>query len=261
MTGSDRADPLCRAIFDAFAAQGASLIDGLMFGDGNRGNGTWPVWAGKMPLTWVDGDACSCSGALGVQVFAVSGAPVEPVFLDGRLVGHVYEDGYARYCRLGGLLPRDLSASRRAQVHSVYLALARALAACGMDLLNVVRTWVYLDRLLDWYDAFNEERTAIYERTGVLDHLVPASTGIGAGNPAGAAVGLSVIALEPKQAGMRVERVRSPLQCSAESYKSTFSRGIELSCPAHRTLYVSGTASIAPEGHTLHIGDTARQVA
>ncbi len=31
--------------------------------------------------------------------------------------------------------------------------------------------------------------------------------------------------------------------------------------PCHRRLYISGTASIAPEGHTVFVGDTDAQVA
>ena len=61
--------------------------------------------------------------------------------------------------------------------------------------------------------------------------------------------------------GMPAAAVPSPLQCPALDYGSSFSRAVELVAGDHRRLFVSGTASISPEGHTLHVGDVDAQVA
>ena len=70
-----------------------------------------------------------------------------------------------------------------------------------------------------------------------------------------------LFAVQPKTDRVKIEEVRSPLQCSAEDYKSSFSRAVEVALPDHRTIYVSGTASIAPGGESVHIGDTEKQIA
>ena len=60
---------------------------------------------------------------------------------------------------------------------------------------------------------------------------------------------------------MRAFEVRSPLQSAALEYGSSFSRAVELDLPDHRRLYISGTASINPNGITVHVGDPKAQVA
>jgi len=50
------------------------------------------------------------------------------------------------------------------------------------------------------------------------------------------------------------------LQCPALDYKSSFSRGVEISYPDHRQLLISGTASIHPGGRSAHLGDVDKQI-
>jgi len=113
---------------------------------------------------------------------------------------------------------------------------------------------------LNWYDTFNKVRTAFFSQYGVFDHLVPASTGIGAGNPFHAALVADALVVKPKNNFCKVQAIASPLQCPAVSYKSSFSRAVEISYPDLRHLLISGTASIAADGRTVHIGDPASQV-
>ena len=68
-------------------------------------------------------------------------------------------------------------------------------------------------------------------------------------------------AVQPKTDRVKIEAVESPLQCSAEDYKSSFSRAVEVALGDHRTVYISGTASIAPGGETLHLNDSEKQIA
>jgi enamine deaminase RidA (YjgF/YER057c/UK114 family) len=44
-------------------------------------------------------------------------------------------------------------------------------------------------------------------------------------------------------------------------YGSSFSRAVEVGLPGSRRVLVSGTASIAPSGESVHLGDVDRQVA
>lgn len=212
------------------------------------------------PLTWIQGDACQSGQAYSSQITAISGVELTPIRLDGLPVGYQYEDESARFCRFSGLRPENTAGTRAEQARSLLERMAAALEVADMRFTDTVRTWLYLDRLLEWYDEFNDVRTSFFEEQGVFDKMVPASTGIGAANPWGAAVLGDLLAVVPKNSDCRIEAVASPLQCPAPDYKSSFSRAVELSFPAHRQLIVSGTASIDSDGRSAHVGDTAAQI-
>jgi enamine deaminase RidA (YjgF/YER057c/UK114 family) len=214
----------------------------------------------QWPITWIDGGSCEGRPLAGLQAFAVSGREVRRVRVGNIVVGSVYEDGEARHCLLGGLGPTSLALGPSAQVQQMFGNLEWALDAAGFELRDVVRTWFYNDRILDWYDEFNRVRTAQYAgvkwRTGSL----PASTGIGAKNIAGAALVLAVWAMQPLDPGATAVEIGSPLQCPAPNYGSAFSRAMEIRSGGWRRLLVSGTASIHPEGRTAWVGNAKKQV-
>jgi enamine deaminase RidA (YjgF/YER057c/UK114 family) len=213
------------------------------------------------PVTWLQGDPCNGENMSACQAVLVSGVDVRPVMLGNRVVGKVFRTPHAIVCRLGNILPNDVSADRATQARQVFENLQTALASVGLNIRDTVRTWLYLRRLLEWYGPFNDVRTRFFEEHGVFDKLVPASTGIGAGGPGGAALVADALAIRPATPALRIMAVESPLQCSAISYRSSFSRAVEVQWPAGRELFISGTASIAPDGRSLHAGDTRKQIA
>ncbi len=213
------------------------------------------------PVTWIEADGPSGKFLTGTQVYAISGADVEPIQLDGRIVGGMFEDEDARYCLLGDIRPTDTGLTRTLQARQAFEKMESALDLAQMDFSNVIRTWIYIDDLLSWYDKLNDVRTQFFTERGVFQGLVPASTGIGVGNHAGAALVTDVFAMKPRSNNVRIEAVGSPLQCPATNYKSSFSRAVEIALPDHRRLYVSGTASIEPGGKTAHVGDVEKQIA
>ncbi len=229
---------------------GPELYAGELHGDGVPGFGR----------TFFPGTRLGASFYCGLQAVGVSGSEARPLLLGGREAGVVYEDAHARYALLGGLIPRDVAAPRIDQTQDVFLQMEEALGSVGMDFSHVVRTWLYNDRLLEWYGEFNRARDAFFASRGVFDGLVPASTGIGSGNGAGAALQARAFAVQPKDGLVTVRELPSPLQCSARDYRSSFSRAVELDTPHFRQVIVSGTASIAPGGETLHVGDAPRQI-
>jgi enamine deaminase RidA (YjgF/YER057c/UK114 family) len=214
------------------------------------------------PVTWVGPAGASTHGVGGTQIWAVSGVPVEPLKLNGRLLGSVFEDDYARYCRLGDLLPTDLSRSRDEQASEVLELMEAALRAADMEFNHVLRTWFYNDDILSWYREFNHVRNTFFTDKCVFDALLPASTAVGApvAVGTGAALVSGLLAVKAKDETVRAIAVPSPLQCAAEEYGSSFSRAVELGMPDQRRLLVSGTASIGPEGNTAHIGNVDAQV-
>jgi len=215
----------------------------------------------QWPVTWIEGYGRSGKALTGTQVYAISGTAVEPVELGGRSVGGVFEDEHVRYCLLSDLRPSDTTRSRAEQARAAFEMIEDALGLAGMDFSNVVRTWLYIDEILDWYDEFNNVRSKFFEERGVFDGIVPASTGIGVANPAGAALVAEAFAVSGKQNDVHVQPVASPLQCPAIDYKSSFSRAVEIVLPDHRRVYVSGTASIDADGATVYVGNVERQIA
>jgi enamine deaminase RidA (YjgF/YER057c/UK114 family) len=212
------------------------------------------------PVTWVEGASCDGSPLAGVQAFAIAGADLQRVVLNGRVVASVFEDGGARHCLLGGLGPTDPTQPRGAQAHQAFENFETALAQAGFTLADVARTWFFNDDLLAWYGDFNRVRTAHYARTPFRTGSLPASTGVEGYNPAGAAFVMGAWAVQPLDGSARVHEVASPLQCPAPAYGSSFSRAMEIASGGSRRLLVSGTASIAPSGDTRWPGDTRKQI-
>ncbi len=250
-----------RALRAAAKERSASIVDRFVF----AGVEHYDSFLRSAPppesrLTWLQGDACHDGEVSSMQAFAISGAELSPIMSVGRCVGYVYEDAHARYCRLCGVPPSDLSASRSDQTREVFETMSSLLKSQGFVFADTVRTWFYLDGLLSWYKEFNTVRTKFFEEEGVFSRLVPASTGIGARNQHGAALVCGLLAVQPKSSKVKIQAVDSPLQGSAMSYRSSFSRAVEMSFPTHRSLFISGTASIDKEGRSIYLGDTARQI-
>jgi enamine deaminase RidA (YjgF/YER057c/UK114 family) len=226
------------------------------------------VWSGvNWPVTWLDeGNSAGMefvppeAGLTGVQVHAVKGASVERIKMNGRVVGSVFDDGFARHCHLGDLRPQNGSASPERQARETFELMEAALRSAGMELSNVARTWFYLDKILSWYGAFNHVRDGFFSERKMFDGLVPASTGIGGANAAGTVVIADAYAVQPHANSVKIMAVSSPLQCPALQYGSSFNRAVEVEMPDYRRLFISGTASIDPSGKTAHVGDLPRQI-
>ncbi len=218
------------------------------------------------PVSWVEGDEArkgnngSADALAGMQVLAVSGAPVETVRLGDRVVGRQFSDGWARHLLLGDLTPAESSAPKPDQARRAFELLSDALGRAGMTMKDVARTWLYLDDLLSWYKPFNEIRALFFQEQGLLRGRMPASTGIHGRNPAGAAILAGAWAVQALDPALVMREVPSPLQCPAPKYGSCFSRAMEISAPDVRRVLVSGTASIAPDGCSARPDDPRGQI-
>lgn len=245
--------------------KGASLVHLMIYGavsardevqaelERQLGRPTWPV-------TWVEGAGCAGQPLAGVQAWAVSGVKLQRLRLGERVVGTVYQDGDARHCWLGGLVPDDRQLAPARQAEEIFALMEHTLEGAGFSIADIARTWFYNDNILAWYDAFNRVRTAAYDGVVFRSGAAPASTGIGARNTHQAALEVAVWAVRPVAAAARIQPVASPLQCPAPAYGSTFSRAMEVASAGHRRLTISGTASITPDGRTAWVGDIDRQV-
>lgn len=156
-----------------------------------------------------------------------------------------------------------LAAGAPAQAARMFDNAAAALDAQGFSYAQVVRTWIYVARLLEWYGDFNRVRTAFYRQVGFGvegGSAFPASTGI-MGHGGAEECQMDVLAVRAEQPGGIVARpiVRSPRQDASFHYGSAFSRGMALTIEGRRTVHISGTASINPAGASTHLGDAEHQ--
>lgn len=236
-------------------ATGAAIVAQEVFGAPGLELARGAQW----PLTWV-GDPDAPPELSGCIVTAIAAAAVEPLAIDGRVVGCAWTDGAARWCRLGGLRPARPLGSPAEEASATFALMDAALAQAGLAFADVVRTWYFNRDILRWYGDFNAARTAFFQRRKVFDGLVPASTGIGAPNSAGTALVAGLLAVRPVGEELEAQALASPLQCPAPQYGSSFSRAVELSSEGLKRILVSGTASIEPGGRSVHQGDFAAQV-
>ncbi len=220
---------------------------------GKRAGVTWPVH--QIILAGDEG----VSG--GTEIRAVAGTDIVPLTIGGAACGVVFGDGPARFVRLGGLTPPNTRETTLEQARKTFEIMKAAVEEAGLSFSNVIRTWFYNDRILDWYDDFNAARNTFFDANGVYDGIVPASTAVGGKNKTGAALTGDLLALA--SAGCRdvtVSAVTSPLQPPALDYGSSFSRAVKVAFADHSRLYVSGTASIRPDGATAYPDDTGKQI-
>ena len=212
------------------------------------------------PLMWLLGESDFTPSPYGTRSVMAEAVEVTALKWNGRVVGAYGSNANADYCWLAGIAPDDIAASRSAQTRLAFETLDHVLAQVGMNIRHVVRTWWYLDHMLDWYGDFNDARNAFFQETGVWGALIPASTAIGLANPYGAALVAGAVAIRPKRPGVTIAAVDSPLQCPAANYRSSFSRAVEIGTPGSRHLMISGTASIEPDGTSAHLDDAPAQI-
>ena len=225
----------------------------------------------SVPVTWIQGAPLQHNEFAGVQIWGIapkdrrtSVATVENPSTDrGRLLTgrgfRLLHLPSVRGTRPGGTLAKGAVA----QAQQMFLNAGLGLQAHGFQYRNVVRTWIYLARLLEWYGEFNAVRTAHYRPAGLGlkgGPAFPSSTGI-QGSSHGEECVMDLLALDsegPDRAAA-LPILRSARQDSSFNYGSAFSRGMTLKIEGRRTVHVSGTASINAAGASAHVGDAEMQ--
>jgi len=225
-----------------------------------------------VPATYVEGLPCEGDGLSGIHLYAVGSSEaarpvtVDRVLHDGQALGRALEREDARLIYLSGLAGTtpDQPMAATEQARCMFEKAAGALDQAGFGYREVVRTWIYIDDILAWYDDFNPVRTDAYTRFGLLgqgDDYLPASTGIQARSPGQVECVMDLVAVSPSPgAEVTIGRLHNPLQNEAYSYGSAFARAMEVVLGGCRTVYVSGTASIDEEGRSIHLEDIDEQI-
>ena len=133
-------------------------------------------------------------------------------------------------------------------------------AGCSME-RNCIRTWFFVNEVDNNYAGMVKARNEVFLVQGMTPrtHYV-ASTGIG-GRQANPDITVQMDAyavdgLQPAQ----VHHLYAPTHLSRSSvYGSAFERGTCVDYGDRRHVFISGTASIGPDGQILYAGDVERQ--
>jgi len=215
--------------------------------------------------SFVEGTPCDREGLAGVQLYAVAGPACTPIYYDRSLCGVAFEHQDARHVHLTGISGAGNAATRREEAQAMLARANAVLQATGCSYADVVRTWICLADILQWYDEFNPVRSALYsqfvESRQTDSSWPPASTGIEGRAPGGAHCLMDLFAISgPGRRDVSVEALRNPRQSEAYGYGSAFSRGMAVTFDNLETVYVSGTAAVDEEGRSACIGDIRGQV-
>ena len=211
------------------------------------------------PVTFLVGAPVHDGPMAGLQLWGLASRTGEPLIedLDGGRRWSV--PGYSAL-----YLPAvtgDAGTCVTAQGEAMFARANAALNKAGLRYDQVLRTWIYMGRILDWYGEFNRVRTVHHESVGLRTDdrgaIFPASTGI-QGVSRDEECLMDVLAVAPEGAP-RVKGEVTPIHGTARQqlafdYGSAFSRGMSLAVEGVETVFVSGTASLNAAGETLHFG-------
>jgi enamine deaminase RidA (YjgF/YER057c/UK114 family) len=224
-----------------------------------------------MPVTWIQGAPLQGCDFAGVQIWGIQphdgsrrvATLKNPVTGRSRVwTGRGFRMVHLP-CVRGTTQEGALADGPVAQATRMFGNAGAGLASHGLKLTNVVRTWIYSARLLDWYDELNRVRTPIYRAAGLGAEggpAFPASTGI-MGRSEDEECMMDVLALESEgpDRAVAVPILRSPRQDSSFNYGSAFSRGMAVEIEGRKTVHISGTASIDASGRSTHLDDAEHQ--
>ncbi len=229
------------------------------------------------PVTFVQGRPVINPDFAGIQLRAVR--PTQPdriwkISMNGEPFGQGWRRNGTTYLLLQNIhgASEQGDNSRKAQTARMFDRTLEILKTQGADYRHVVRTWIYLSKILDWYGEFNEVRNLKYQAFSLIQDpsedkstaeriYLPASTGIEGDNPASACGTMDVLALiQNDNSHTEIIPITGKKQRSAFRYGSAFSRAMALREEDATQILLSGTASIDESGETVYKGDTRAQI-
>lgn len=175
----------------------------------------------SMPVSWLQGTPLQGCDFVGLQIWGVvptDGAScVETVTTPGSGRGRLWRGHGFQMLHLAavrGTTPAGpLADGHVAQAEQMFTNIGLGLAALDFQYTQVARTWIYMARLLEWYDDLNRVRTAHFRRVGIGGEggvPFPASTGIQCHSDTEECV-VDVLAVAPRRPG-RAHRRPGALQ-------------------------------------------------
>lgn len=203
------------------------------------------------PPTWLTPPAGRLAGHLGVAIHAVAGLPRPTSPAPGVRV--IQDASDLAWVTIQGCVRPTCAAG--------WDALEANLAVAHVTPEHLVRTWLWVDHILDHYGELNRSRTDWFRRhallgTGQQVQHMPASTAVGV-DPGG---GVAMDAIAVRSRNRPTTCVAAGNQRSAFAYGSAFARAAIVQGFTGPWLTISGTAAIDADGRTTHPGDPCLQI-
>jgi len=227
-------------------------------------------------VTYIEGKSCYGNPLAGIQLRAFCPSQREEkvkIIQESNVpLGRMWIRNGAKFLQLQRLhgVNSSKGQNRREQAEEMFRKAETLLKSEGASFRDVVRTWIYVDEILDWYNEFNSARNTCYTdfglfKNGDINHaeeiFLPASTGIEAKNSEGASTIMDLFAVTHRSnTGIEIQPLYGIRQRSPYRYGSAFSRAMRVVEPGEKWVFVSGTASINEKGENIHIGDLNSQV-
>lgn len=229
----------------------------------------------SLPVTTFAVQPPCCGAALGVELWALGGPGVKVRRYSSHLLA-VESDG-VRWIHCGDIRGAGGPNAPYAESLSAFRQMQQQLALAGVGFDQVVRTWIYVNRITSGpdgdqrYQKFNGARADFYRdiqfgrkarSSGALHRIYPASTGIGT---RGTNITMACLALDSPRSDVFLLPLENPQQTAAYDYHAKyspqsprFSRAMAVVQGHFIATLVSGTASIV-NAQTCHPGDIVRQ--
>lgn len=223
-----------------------------------------------IPFTFIKGAPCAGGIIAGMQIIGAiqkdKNIKVQTIFFNGKSIGRTFETVNFKKIFLSGVsgLQKEKSLTRSEQAEHIFFKISNILSNQGYKIEHLIRTWIYMSKILDWYLEFNMVRTKCFHELGLVGkdkNYLPASTGIQGKRENKEEIFMDALALIPKTVNCIVSVMKNTCQSEAREYGSLFSRGISVKIDNSETLYVSGTASINNKGETVYFNDSKGQIA
>lgn len=226
-----------------------------------------------IPFTYIGSVPCIGGKIAGVQIIGViqddKKTKVDTILFKDEPIGRSFETDDFKGIYLSGIsgLRKECKTEKQSlaqQTEYIVEQCQDVFSKQGMTAGNIVRTWIYLPRILHWYKRFNKIRARFFKEFGLISGnkaYLPASTGIQGGGRPKEEIFLDMIAFIPKKKQIGSASImKSNRQNEARKYGATFSRGVEVKIGNSSLLHISGTASINPKGETIYLRDEQGQI-
>ena len=129
------------------------------------------------PITFVDGESCLENKFAGIQIRAIKTSTenrVRTIFDQRISKGRTWSIDGSTFFILqsvdGEKTNDEKYIDRKSQSEAMFRQAERILRAEGSSYQDVVRTWIYISDILEWYDDFNAVRNHCYSDYGFLEN-------------------------------------------------------------------------------------------
>ncbi len=227
-------------------------------------------------VTYIEGESCFGNPFAGTQLRAFrpsQGEEIVKIIREENIPrGRMWSRNGAKFLQFQNIHGGDSSSggNRRKQAETMFRKAEALLKSADASYRDVVRTWIYVENILDWYHEFNLARNTCYTDFGLLgsgelddaeEIFLPASTGITGKNPQGASTIMDMLAITQRSnTGIQIRPLSGIRQRSPYRYGSAFSRAMCVVEPEGKWIFLSGTASINEKDKSVYIGDISSQV-